>query len=317
MEEPTKSKKGRKTKYEHNDLSNMFLEKIKADPSNYSSYTCNNYNKSLRILCYILSTTDATELTTQLEKSSETLEKIKSSDFTESNKDAVIRSIPTIYKVIVDKELTQEQKELYVKDMNASNGKYLRSITIKKSQERLPLFSDFMENVLSIYGQESQEYLLVSLYRDLTCRDDFSQLILTPAYKASISTFNYAVVCIGKPVEVILNQYKTVKKYGPIRVTLSDEVSCRLKHYINNHKLQYGQYLFPQKTLSGFVSNILSRCGLQGSISTLRRMMVSEYYNDPTKSDDDFEELAKRMGHSTTEAAVVYHRQNEVVSSVS
>ena len=310
MTEIIKQKAGRKIKYEPSELSDTFLDKIKIHPDKYSELTCRNYNRNLRILCNILSTTDMTDLTTQLENSADTLEKIKTSTNTDSTKEAVVRAIPTIYKVLLDKELTQEQKELYVKDMQANTSKYLRSITIKKANERLPLYSDFMENVLGIYGPESQEYLLVSLYKDLTCRDDFSQLILTPRYKQSISTFNYAVVRADKPVEIILNQYKTAKTYGPIRVTLSNEVSSRMKRYINNHSLQYGQYLFPQKTLSGFISRMLTRCGLQGSISTMRRMVVSEFYNDTTKTETDFEELARRMGHSMTEATTIYHRAN-------
>lgn len=311
MAEVIKQKVGRKTKYQHTDLSNIFLEKMKAHPDHYSELTCRNYNRSLRILCNILSTTDITELTNQLENSAETLEKIKNSHQTDSIQESAVRAIPTIYKVLVDRELTQEQKELYVKNMKENTSKYLRSITIKKANERLPLYSDFMENVLGIYGPDSQEFLLVSLYKDLTCRDDFSQLILTPRYKQSISTYNYAVVRIDKPVEIILNQYKTCKTYGPIRVTLSKEVSSRVKRYINAHNLQYGNYLFPQKTLSGFISKMLSRCGLQGSISTMRRMMVSEYYNNPENTEADFEELARRMGHSMVEASTIYHRANE------
>lgn len=308
--EVTKSKHGRKIKHQHNELSETFLDKIKNHPSNYSAITCKNYNRCVRLLCNIFSTTDQNELTTQLENASNTLEKIKTSDNTSSNKEALIRSLPTIYKVLLDIELPQEQKEIYGKEMQAMTSKYHRSITIKKAQERLPLYSDFMENVLGIYGPDSQEYLLVSLYKDLTARDDFSQLLLTSRYKQSISTFNYAVVRVDKPVEIILNQYKTAKTYGPIRVTLSNEVSSRMKRYINAHNLQYGQYLFPQKTLSGFISKMLERCGLQGSISTMRRMMVSEFYNDPTKTETDFEELARRMGHSMTEASTIYHRAN-------
>lgn len=307
----TTTKLGRKTKYEHHDLSNLFSEKMKQHPDNYSPMTCKNYNRSLRILCLVLSTTDATELTTMLENPLETLEKIKSSDQTESIKEAMIRSIPCIYKILADREIPNEIMIPYKKEMQDYKNKYLRSITIKKAQERLPLYTDFMENVKGIYGTESQEYLLVSLYKDLTCRDDFSQLLLTPKYKASISTFNYMVVRQNHPVEVILNQYKTAKLYGPIKVTLSPETSIRVKRYINAHKLQYGQYLFPQQRLSGFISKMLSRCGLQGSISTMRRMMVSEFYNDPTKTESDFEELARKMCHSKHEAATIYHRVNE------
>lgn len=303
-------KKQRKSKYPHTVSSESFSEKIKDYP--YSAVTQNVYNHCFRVLCSVLKTCDPTELCWHIELGDPTLKEINDSDLTASTKEQLIRSIPTLYKVLKEgSELPESQRDPYVKAMMANNARYLRSITKKKANERLPLYSDFMENVKGIFGEDSQEYLLISLYNELTCRDDFSQLLISPTYKASISRFNYCVVCLHKPVEVVLNVYKTAKKYGPIRVIFSNEVSRKIKTYINQHELQYGQYLFPQSSLSGFVSRILERCGLHGSISTLRRMMVSEFYNDPTKTENDFEELAKRMGHSVSVATMLYHRENE------
>lgn len=304
------NKNPRKSKYLHTEISEIFSQKIKDHPSNYSPITCRNYNTWFRVLCTVLDTCDPLELIWHLELGEPTLETLYASPITESTKDQVIRAIPCIYKILADHEMSETSKAPYIKKMMSNNSKYARSITLKKAQERLPLYSDFMENVLGIYGEDSQEYLLISLYRELTCRDDFSQLIVSPTFKASISTFNYAVVCLHKPVEVILNQYKTSKRYGPIRVVFSHETSKRIKRYINAHQIQYGDYLFPQSRLSGFVGRILQRCGLNGSISTLRRMMVSEFYNDPHKSDEEYEALAKRMGHSEGVASCIYHRAN-------
>lgn len=303
-------KQPRKSKYEHTEISETFSEKMRNHPSNYSEVTIKNYNTWFRVLCTVLETCDPVELMWHLELGEPTLETISESAVPESIKDQMVRAIPCIYKILSDHEMTDEMKEPYVKKMLSNNGRYQRSITIKKAQERLPLYTDFMENILGIYGQDSKEYLLISLYKELTCRDDFSQLILTPTYKASICNYNYLVVCLYKPCEVILNQYKTSKKYGPIRVIFSNETSKRIKRYINQHSLQYGQYLFPQSSLSGFVGRILERCGLSGGISVLRRMMVSEFYNNPEKSDEEYVELAKRMGHSEGVASSIYHRAN-------
>jgi hypothetical protein len=301
----------RKTKYPHSDISTTFSEKIKEHPSNYSPVTCKNYELNLRILLTIFSPNSILELLEQLENQDDTLTKIKEAPLTDATKQNIVKACPTFYKVLGEREMTEEHKAPYTKVIIANNSKYQREVTLKKAQERLPLYSDFMENVKSIYGENSKEYLLISLYDELTCRDDFSQLLVTPAYKASISTYNYIIVRSGHPVEAILNQYKTAKKYGSIRVTFSREVSNRIKRYINNHNIQYGDYLFPNSKLSGFVSGILTRCGLKGSISILRRMKVSEMYNSPDHSEDEYEELAKRMGHSSQVAASIYHRVNE------
>lgn len=299
----------RPSKYSHTELSETFSRMI--EPYDYSPVTKKQYNVCFRILCCVLETTDPVMLKWHMEMANGTIETIGQSAITESQKTNLKRSIPTLYKVLNDGvELTAEQKEPYVTEMKKLTGQYLRGITIKKANERLPLFSDFMENVKGIWGEDSQEYLLISLYHELTCRDDFSQLLISPTYKASISRYNYIVVCDHKPCEVVLNNYKTSKKYGPIRVILSAEVSNRIKAYIQHHSLEYGHYLFPHSSLSRFVGRILERCGLKGSISTLRRMIVSEYYNDPEKGEDDFESLAKRMGHSQAVAGSIYHRAN-------
>lgn len=312
MEEKEESRKNspRKSKYEHTEISELFSEKMKNHPSNYSPVTCRNYNTWFRVLCKVLDTIDPDHLMWHIELGAPTVQTIYDSEISESTKDQVIRAIPCIYKILAEEEMTDSMKEPYVKKMLSNNGKYMRSITLKKAQERLPLYTDFAEGVLGMYGEDSQEYLLVSLYKELTCRDDFSQLLITPTYKKSISKYNYIVVQLYKPCEVILNNYKTSKKYGPLRVVFSTDLSKRIKKYINGHNLQYGQYLFPQSSLSAFVGRILQKSGLTGGISTLRRMVVSEFYNSGEKSDEEYEELAKRMGHSSAVATNIYHRAN-------
>jgi len=307
----TFSTKIRKSKYPSNEISQTFSDKIKVHSSNYSPVTCKNYELNLRILLTLFSPNSITELLEQFENQDDTLRLIMDSTLTDSTKQNIVKCIPTFYKVLGEKEMTEEQKQPYVKVIIANNNRYQREVTLKKAREHLPLYSDFLYQVKGIYGEDSKEFLLISLYDELTCRDDFSQLLVTPAYKASISTFNYIVVRSGHPVEAIINQYKTAKKYGSIKVTFSREVSNRIKRFINNHNIEYGQYLFPNSKLSGFVSGILTRCGLQGSISTLRRMKVSEMYNSRDHSEDEYEELAKRMGHSPQVAAQIYHRSNE------
>lgn len=310
------SKKIRPSKYPSSEISDTFSEQMQTHPSNYSEVTCKNYNLMVRMLLSIIPVETIPELLDQLLEADITLSLIKESPQTDSNKENIVKAIPCIYKVLAGVEMTEQQKAPYIKVIVANNNHYLRQVTLKKAHERLPLFTDFLEQVKGAFGEDSKEYLLISLYSELTCRDDFSQLLLTPTYKQSICKFNYLVVRRNDPCEAILNQYKTSKKYGPIRVTFSQDVSNRIKRYINNHDLQYGDYLFSNKKLSGFVSGILSTCGLCGSISTLRKMMVSEFYNSPDHSEEEYEELAKRMGHSTQVASSIYHRGSVQVCMV-
>lgn len=303
-------KRNRSSKYPTTSISESFMELVKCHPSNYSEITIHNYDHMIRKLLTLLCPATVEEFLVQLLSAEETIEKIKGSAFTQSTQGCMIKAIPCIYKILAGTEFTTEEKAPYITSMMLEQSAYLRNATIKKTNERLPLFSDFLEQVKGAYGEDSPEFLLISLYNELTCRDDYSQLLLTPAYKASICSFNYMVVKCGAPCEAIINQHKTSKVHGPLRVTFSPLVSARIKRYINQHKLQYGQYLFPHSKLSGFVSGILTTCGLKGSISTLRKMKVSEFYNDSSHSESEIEELAKSMGHTVNAACAIYYHGN-------
>lgn len=297
-----------KSKYPTTDLSNQFYELMKASPNNYSVVTCKSYNHNFRLLCHLLNITTTESLLDNILTGQQLIDTIDATKLTPSIKYNVQKIIPCVYRIFSGSEQPRDIADLYTKKMMNYNRGYLQQVHAQKVNERLPLYSDFLENVLGIYGEDSQQYLLCSLYKELTCRDDFSQLLITPAYKQSISTFNYMVVRPYHPVEVILNQYKTAKKYGPLRVTLSTAISRKIKKYINQNNIQYSDYLFSQSRLSGVVSSILQRCGLQGGISTLRRMIISEHYSNKENSDDDHDELARRMCHNPLTAVSLYMR---------
>lgn len=310
MSETITEPKQIKSKYPETDLSRLYFSKMQTSQNNYSEVTCKSYNHNFRVLCHFLNITTLEHLLQEILSGKELIDKIDSTDRTPSVKYNIQKIIPCVYRLFTDTELPSEIASIYTKKMMNYNRNYLQQVHAQKVNERLPLYSDFLENVLGIYGEDSQQYLICSLYKELTCRDDFSQLLITPAYKRSISTYNYMVVRPHHPVEVILNQYKTCKKYGEMRVTLTTAISKKIKKYINQNSIQYGDYLFPQSRLSGVVSSILQRCGLQGGISTLRRMIVSEHYNNKDNSDDDHDELARRMCHNPLTAVSLYMRDN-------
>ena len=304
-----------KSRYPSTDLSNEFYELMKSSPNKYSDVTCRSYNHNFRVLCFFLDITNKITLLEKILTGQQLIDEIEATDLTPSIKYNIQKIIPCVFRLFTNSELPSEIAALYSKKMMNYNRGYLQQVHRQKVNERLPLYSDFLENVLGIYGEDSQQYLICSLYQELTARDDFGQLLVTPAYKRSISTYNYIVVRPHHPVEVILNQYKTCKKYGEMKVTLTTAISRKIKKYINQNNIQYGDYLFPQSRLSGVVSSILQRCGLQGGISTLRRMIVSEHYNNKENSDDDHDELARRMCHHTLTAVTLYMRDNEKIKS--
>lgn len=276
----------------------------------YSESSIKNALGDFRKICHVLKTEDTASIVSSLENAVETMEKISESDLTKTTKDRVVAGLPRIYKALTEQEMPEEPRKVYRKRMLETAHNYQIEITHRKATERLPLYTDFMEQVLHLYGENSEQYLIISLYHELTARDDFSQLVIHNKYNSTITSYNYCVVALNQPVEIILNVYKYCQTRGPIRVTLSNEASKRVKTYAVNQGLKFGGYLFPQKSLSQCVGRILERCGLSGGISTLRRMVVSEAYNDPETTYQEMVELADKMGHTTQKAVQIYHRAN-------
>lgn len=302
--EPPK-KRNRVSKYPPTEISETFKELLQCQP--YSESTKKNYDDRIRKLLTILTPDSTQDFLTQLLSAEETLERIKGSDLSISSQTEIIKAIPCIYKILAGEEFKAEEKAPYVKVMMLHNLEYLRQ---KATEQRAPLptFSEFLERVKNAYGEDSEEFLLMSLYSELTCRDNFCQILLLPRFDGRRTNDNYIIINNSEPATAVINCHKTIRSHGPQKMVFSKPVSNRIKRYINTHKLQYEDFLFPQRSLSMYVSRVLERCELSGAISTLRDMKVSENMNDPTKTVEDLQRLAKEMGHSVQTACSVYYR---------
>jgi len=307
-------KRKRSSKYPSSEISELFSELCATHSSNYSASTQKNYEERCRKLLSILHPDSCEEFIRQLLLAEETIEKIKASDLTHASQMEVIKAIPCIFKVISGEELKKEEKAPYTKVMMLHSIDYDRKKAMEK-RDPLPTFAEFLEMVKSEYGEDSEEFLLMSLYSELTCRDNFCQILLLPRFDGRRINHNYIIANNTETASAVINCHKTQKYQGTIRVTFSKKVSNRLKRYINTHKMQYEDCLFPQQSLSGYVSRILDRCHLSGGISTLRDMRVSETINDPSKTSEDLQRLSQEMGHRIKTACSVYYHQPGVSPS--
>jgi len=298
-------KRNRVSKYPSTEISETFKELIQCHP--YSESTKKNYDDRIRKLLCILTPTTTSDFVTQLLSGEETLERIKSSELSSASQIEIVKAIPCIYKILAGVELTTEEKAPYVKAMMLNGTNYMRQKATEK-RDPLPTFMEFLERVKTEYGEDSEEFLLMSLYSELTCRDNFCQILLLPRFDGRRTNANYLIINNSEPVTAVINCHKTVRSHGPLKMVFSNCVSNRVKKYINTHKLQYQDCLFPQSSLSSYVARVLERCGLSGAISTLRDMRVSENVNDPSKTGEDLQELARSMGHSVQTACCVYYR---------
>ena len=176
-----------------------------------------------------------------------------------------------------------------------------------------PTFSTYKKKVEDMYGKQSKQYLLTSLYEAFAVRDNYGGIPIldnppTPLKKAKT---NYIV--IKKLYSyIVLSNYKTSSEYNTLRLTLPSNVDKLMRKYIINNNIQIGEPLFPEEKLTNFVSNMNDSIGYGdlGGINIFRHMRVSELDGETYA---DKVELARIMGHSVI-TAKNYKRNLEVAT---
>ena len=183
-----------------------------------------------------------------------------------------------------------------------------------KNQEEVvyPTFSTYKNKVELMYGKESKEYLLTSLYNAFAVRDNYGgiPILTSPPTTLKKATTNYIVVKKNYSY-IVLSNYKTSDQYNTLKLTLPSNVNRLMKIYINNNNIEIGQPLFPEEKLSNFVSNMNNELGYfdLGGVTAYRHMRVSELDG---ASYSDKVALANTMGHSVL-TQKQYRRNLEVV----
>jgi hypothetical protein len=174
-------------------------------------------------------------------------------------------------------------------------------------------FSDYMEKVLEHYGPESKQYLVASLYKEMTCRDNFGGLKLLRKVPYDNGVDNFLYIDEDKRCSIILNRYKTYKVYGKLVRILSPELSALLNSYIERNNL--AGYLFPDEVSKGLTRFICEKMnkplGISGGINSLRHMRVSEFLSQPDITPEMRLLFASDMGHSESTQKTY---QREIVS---
>jgi hypothetical protein len=172
--------------------------------------------------------------------------------------------------------------------------------TIQKQETtQIPSFSDYLQKIKNEYGLESKIYVLSKLYEEVTLRDDFILKIKKTIQKAEEDddNSNYIVIPKKENLTLIVNRYKTFEKYKQIKVKLSLPLSKIILMFFEREKIPYDGYLFGDKLLSSFVSNMNRKVGITGGISLYRQMSVSDLLKTKPTAQAR-QKLAETMKHS-------------------
>ena len=173
---------------------------------------------------------------------------------------------------------------------------------IEKQEIVYPTFSTYKKKIEDMFGKESKEFLITSLYEAFAVRDNYGGIPIlnnppTTLKKVKNSDTPNFIVVKKNYSYIVLGNFKTSDEYDTLRLTLPSSVNRLMKEYIANNNIQFGEPLFPEEKLSTFVSNMNNEIGYfdLGGINIFRHMRVSELDGE---TYDEKVKLANVMGHS-------------------
>jgi len=120
-------------------------------------------------------------------------------------------------------------------------------------------FTEYRDKIEKHFGTDSEEFLMVSLYKEMPVRDDFQLKIVKTIAEASGNDLQYLIIPTKEKerVTVVINTYKTSQKYGQIKETLSIKLSKQIRAFIESKERTYRDFLFgKRKSNTDFISKM-------------------------------------------------------------
>jgi hypothetical protein len=310
-EEELKAKQSIKT---IDDLKNAFKE----DP-NITEFTLKTNITSLNRLYTI---TQCQDIIQCLNQSDKIIKEINSGQYTKGkNKELHDYSISAklaVYQVILkiksmlnlDLPHEEEYKEQYKNFIEMSQIDTSK-ISKEKAEDRLSYTKEYLPKILKTFKKPSKEYLIAKLFSEIPARDNYQLIVILKPEDETDKTKNYILISNPKSYKVIINKYKTVKKFKPFDKDLSLETTKLLQEFLKKNEIKEKDYIFGSNSLSAFVINMNHAIGIDGKnmgTNENRKMYSTENYL-PYEDEDTPEEtlnkvksnvkLANDLKHST------------------
>ena len=245
----------------------------------------------------------------------EVIKKFESATYGKNKKSYSLNSIRDYINLIafyIDKlkiPINSEDKETYT-DMAAILVAQSHRQTEKNKDKEVPPINDYVDNVAKQYGKNSMNHLIVLLLVATYGRDDLNLNVVKSIPQANKDfSLNYLVLEDDK-ITVIINEFKTSKKYGQKKIVLDDALAQQVRNYIDKKHIEYGDLLFPNLRLSHTISAINKKLGYtgDGAINLIRKMVTSDKYLDANITPYEELKIAKNFGH-TIQSNNIYKRQ--------
>jgi BRCT domain type II-containing protein len=234
-----------------------------------------------------------------------------------------INSMKGLFQVILkiiqlyNMPLSEKAKEAYIEQFELLKIDSTTQTETRKENVELLDFDEYLNIVKNKFGIDSKPYLIVSLFNVSGFRDDFKMIVLDKIPPIINNEENYIIIPSDArhKVIILLNQYKTVGKYGIEKIEVNKDISKLLRNYIINNKIKFGDYLFKSQSLSGYVIKFNKELNLNYSLNTIRKMVVSSTLNTKEIINDSSKrlKLAKKMHHNASTSIKSYLHNTKTI----
>ena len=163
-------------------------------------------------------------------------------------------------------------------------------ITRKRKNSETSLECDWPELVRRVkehYGDNSAEYLLVSLFRNMPYRGDLHALTINPVDR---STGNFISID-DDTATIVIHHHKTDATYGKKIDVLDADVRELVRRFIESNGLSDGDFLLGGRPHSGWINEFLTTVGIKKAcharMHLLRHTWATSYANRVISQYDD------------------------------
>ena len=241
----------------------------------------------------LLKVIDNRDMVTSLRNGAKLIQAIEDSDYSDNTKKGLAQ-VALFLVTQLDIKISKVSKDHLKKYFEKQKMVSVENNQDKMDNQTVPKWNDYLNQVKEKFGVASRMYVIAMLYKEVTLRDDF--VLKLVAKKPKDTTENYLVLSKNN-YQLVINNYKTDKKYGSFVIKLSKGLTNLIQSYIENNNLQMGDYLFGNNKLSTYISKATTNAGINGGINLFRHMTVTEELQK-IKDITDRQALSDRMRHS-------------------
>ena len=241
----------------------------------------------------LLNVVEKQDILTNMKKAKELIKKIDASSYAINTKRGMIQIclyMITNFNLLVNKPSIKVMLNYFNKQKQDAVDENQNKV----ETETVMNWKEYLDKVKSHFGETSKMYLIAKLYNEVTIRDDF---ILKIVEKKPKSTDANYLVLTKNNYKLVINTYKTMKKYGSFEVKLTKSVTKLISDYMKSNNLKVGDYLLGDSKLSTYISTKNKEIGISGGINMYRHMTITSVLSD-VKSTEEKIILADKMKHS-------------------